>query len=54
MADAYGKLIFSCSEEVELEREKLVGELNKLNWDSWDNGKWAIEENKIFYEEIND
>ena len=50
MADAYGTLIFSCSEDVQLKGKKnLVEALNNFNWDN-SGGKWAIDKTRIFYE----
>ena len=48
MADAYGKLIFSCSKDAKFNSEKLVESLNKFTWENW-GGKWISERNKIYY-----
>jgi hypothetical protein len=49
MADAYGTLIFSCSEDVQLkDKKKLVKELNNFSWDNW-GGNWVIDKDRIYY-----
>ena len=49
MADAYGKLIFSCSKDAKFNSEKLVDTLNKFVWENSD-GKWISEGDDIYYE----
>lgn len=49
MADAYGKLIFSCSDDAKFNSEKIVQTLNYFIWENW-GGKWIIENNKIYYD----
>ena len=49
MADAYGKLIFSCSKDAKFNGEKLVESLNKFTWENW-GGQWITKSNNIYYD----
>ena len=52
MADAYGTLLLSHSDDAVFSKVKMIKELNKLRWDNW-GGKWAIDSsNIIFYDAI--
>lgn len=48
-SDEYGKLIFSCSKDAEIEREQIVEELNKFQWDL-SGFEWALNKDRIYYQ----
>ncbi|NDH68400.1 MAG: hypothetical protein EBY22_10985 [Gammaproteobacteria bacterium] len=49
MAEAYGKLIFSCSKDAKFNGEKLIESLNKFTWEN-EGGQWITNSNNIYYD----
>lgn len=50
MADAYGTILLSHSDDAVFYKGEMINELNKLRWDNW-GGNWTIDsDNMIFYD----
>lgn len=52
MADAYGTLLLSHSDDAVFCKAEMINELNKLRWDSW-GGNWAIDRSNIIFYDAN-